>query len=147
MALETDFRDFGKRLPQPAQVSETDDSSNPKGIAAVGSSVGENRDGCLPPSRIPPAPEAGSATPRILTALAELPDRTLLDENALAAALNVTSRTVRRMVNRCELPPGIPFAGRSTWIAGKVLAHIEANAEKAARDADRRAAAVARAIA
>src|SRR5262245_3327215 len=73
----------------------------------------------------------------LITALAELPERALLDERALASALGVTKRTVRRMVSRFELPPPVSFAGRSTWQAGRVLAWFEARAERAARDARR----------
>jgi hypothetical protein len=31
----------------------------------------------------------------------------------------------------------VPFAGRSCWLAGRVLAHIEAAADRAARRAER----------
>ena len=83
----------------------------------------------------PAAVESGNGV--LITSLAELPERTLLDESALANALRVTKRTVRRMVSRFELPPPIPFAGRSTWQAGRVLAWFEARAERVARDARR----------
>jgi len=75
-----------------------------------------------------------------LTALAELPQRAILDERRLAALLGVTRRTVRRMVQRNELPPPVRLAGRSCWLAGKVLGHIEQAADRAARDAEREAA-------
>jgi len=71
--------------------------------------------------------------------LARLPEQALLDQKQLAAALGVTKRTVRRMVVRFELPPPIRLAGRSVWLAGRVLGHIEARAERAAQDADRQA--------
>lgn len=73
----------------------------------------------------------------VVTRLAEVPERTLLDERALAEALGVTKRTVRRMVARYELPPPVRFAGRSTWQAGRVLAWFEVRAERAARVAVR----------
>ena len=76
------------------------------------------------------------AAPKIVLALAELPAKALLDECALAAALKVTQRTIRRMVARFELPPPILLAGRSTWIADRVLAHLEARAARAARRAE-----------
>jgi len=40
-----------------------------------------------------------------LTALAELPEMAMLDDRALAQALGVCERTVRRMAIRGELPP------------------------------------------
>ncbi len=72
-----------------------------------------------------------------LVTLATYPERTVLDEAALAEALNVSKRTLRRMVARFEVPPAVAFAGRSTWQVGKVLAWFEARAERAARDAER----------
>jgi len=73
----------------------------------------------------------------IITDLASLPEAALLDEEALANMLQVTRRTVRRMVARFELPPPIRLANRSTWRAGTILSWIErriaAEAEKAAR--------------
>jgi predicted DNA-binding transcriptional regulator AlpA len=75
--------------------------------------------------------------PRLLTRLAELPAKTLLDEQALAQALAVTTRTVRRMVQRGELPPPVRFAGRSTWFNEAVLDHVRQLAVRAAREAER----------
>ena len=86
----------------------------------------------------PPAGK-GVGAGRILDSLAKLEAKTLLDATALAAALGVTKRTIRRMVAHFELPPPVPFAGRSTWQAGKVLAWFEARAERAEREAERRA--------
>ena len=71
--------------------------------------------------------------------LAELPQKTLLDETQLARMLHVTRRTVRRMVSRGELPPPIRLAGRSVWLAGNILKHFEAAAERAEREAEQEA--------
>ena len=71
----------------------------------------------------------------IVTALGELPRETLLDEGAMARAFGVSTRTVRRMVARYELPPPIRTAGRSVWMVGRVVAWFEAQAEQAERDA------------
>jgi len=77
----------------------------------------------------------------IVTALAELPGGTLLDEKALAGAFGVSTRTLRRMVGRYELPPGVKFGGRKVWLAGKVLAYMEERADrlavKAAKEAEK----------
>ena len=72
-----------------------------------------------------------------LDALAKMPEKTLLDEKELAAALAVAPRTIRRMTARGELPPGVRFGGCRRWFAGRVLSHIEAlmqAAEKQAAD-------------
>ncbi|HLX62352.1 MAG TPA: hypothetical protein VKX17_13830 [Planctomycetota bacterium] len=80
--------------------------------------------------------------PGIFDRLARLPGQSILDEKALAEAFGVTPRTIRRMVSRHELPPGIPFAGKTVWLANKVLAYLEAKLDRVAADAERRARAV-----
>jgi predicted DNA-binding transcriptional regulator AlpA len=72
----------------------------------------------------------------ILDHLASLPDRTLLDVAAMAAALGVCTKTVRSMADRGELPPPVTFAGRSMWFSGRVLAWVEAEAQAREREAD-----------
>src|SRR4051812_9724729 len=76
---------------------------------------------------------------KIITRLAELPAKALLDEQAVADIFGVAKRTVRRMVARFELPPPVLLAGRSTWIAERIIAHVEARAERAARKAEQEA--------
>ena len=71
----------------------------------------------------------------VISALAEFPKEALLNENAMSRAFDVCDRTIRRMVTRYELPPPIRIAGRSTWIAGRVLAWLEEMAEQAEKDA------------
>ena len=75
----------------------------------------------------------------LLDEFALLHERTLVDERKLATALKVTPRTIRRMVARFELPPPIRLAGRSVWMVGHVLAHIQAAAERALSNAERQA--------
>ena len=72
----------------------------------------------------------------IIAGLADLSPKTLLNEHAMASIFAVSQRTIRRMVVRFELPPPVALAGRSTWVAERVLDHIEARAEKAARKAE-----------
>ncbi|GAJ12285.1 unnamed protein product [marine sediment metagenome] len=91
----------------------------------------------------PPASPEGPPTPAqtpggvLIGGLARLPEKTILNGRQLASILKVTPRTVRRMVRRNELPPPVPLAGNSVWLVGRVLAHIEAAAERAAREAER----------
>lgn len=72
-----------------------------------------------------------------LTALAELPDAAELDARALAHALGVHEKTLRRMAQRGEIPPGIRQGGRSVWLAGRVRGWIQDRAEQAEREAKR----------
>ncbi len=71
--------------------------------------------------------------------MAELPAKSLVDEAALAAGLGICKRTVRAMVVRGELPPPVRYGGRAMWMAGRVLAHFEIQAERAAQEAERAA--------
>lgn len=61
--------------------------------------------------------------------LATLPSNTILDERALAGHLKVSTRTIRRMVGRYELPPPVRFGGRATWQVGRILAWYSEMAE------------------
>jgi hypothetical protein len=76
----------------------------------------------------------------LTTRLADLPHDTLLDSGALAELFGLSPRTLRRMVSRYELPPGIYVGGRKLWIAGKVLEYLVERAESLARDSAKRMA-------
>lgn len=76
----------------------------------------------------------------LVVELATMPAGAILDVTRMAAALTVARRTVARMVGRRELPPPVPFGGRSVWVVDQVLAHIRAAADRAAREAEKEAA-------
>ena len=84
------------------------------------------------------APAGDTSAGRVLTGLAALPPDALLDETAVASALKVSKRTIRRMVSRYELPPPVRFAGRATWQAARILTWFERRADRAEREARRR---------
>ena len=84
-----------------------------------------------------PVQEKNNTKGLLIDFLAKLPEKTILDESQLADALKVTTRTIRRMVQRFELPPSIPFRGRSVWMAGRILKHIESALEKAEQEASK----------
>ena len=69
--------------------------------------------------------------------LAEMSADALLDEEALAGVLKVTSRTIRRMVGRGQLPPGVKLGARRIWMAGKVTQHLKYEADRLATAARR----------
>jgi predicted DNA-binding transcriptional regulator AlpA len=81
-----------------------------------------------------PGPDSG----RVVSGFASLAPETLLDETAVAQVLRVSKRTVRRMVARYELPPPVPFGGRSFWQVGRVVAWFERRADRLEREARRR---------
>jgi len=73
--------------------------------------------------------------------LATMPEKSIIDEVALARILRVTTRTIRRMVQRHEIPPPVNLAGKSVWFAGNILSHIQTRVDRSAKDAERRYAA------
>jgi len=74
-----------------------------------------------------------------ISKLSEISEKTMLNQRAMAEIFCVSKRTIRRMVSRFEIPPPVHIGGQSMWVAGKVIEHIEAQAERLARDAKRRA--------
>ncbi len=81
--------------------------------------------------------------PFLTTRLADLPTGSLLDERSLAEVLDVSPRTLRRMVARFEIPPGVKLGARKIWTAGEVLAYIGRRAEDLASASRRTAARLA----
>ena len=60
-----------------------------------------------------------------------LPDNAYIDETTLAKAFHKTTRTVRRMVVRREIPPPFSLGGKRQWRGGDVKDWIDGLAEKA----------------
>jgi predicted DNA-binding transcriptional regulator AlpA len=69
--------------------------------------------------------------------LYRLPDDCLLNKHELAKALGCSWRTINRMVQRFEIPPGITLCSREFWIAGRVKAWIAESEAKAEKEAQR----------
>ena len=72
-----------------------------------------------------------------LTMLAELPGDAMLDSVALSRYLSVSTRTLRRMVGRGELPQGVQLGGRRIWLAGKIRDYVRNAADRQAARAKR----------
>jgi len=106
------------------------DEDSGQTIATDGEAQGQNHE-------TGEAPRTGVYEGLLIDQLARLPEKAILDAARLAGILRVTARTVRRMVLRNELPAPIRLAGRSVWLAGRVLAHIEAAVERAERETER----------
>lgn len=75
----------------------------------------------------------------LIAELAEYPERALLDEQRLAQVFKVSTRTIRRMVTRAELPPPLQLGNRSVWIAGRILDYLDKAAERREAEARREA--------
>jgi len=76
----------------------------------------------------------------IVRLLGELPPGAILDEEALAKTFGRSSVTIKRAVERRELPPPVRMFGKPCWTVSVILAHIEARLDAAKRKAERDAA-------
>lgn len=61
----------------------------------------------------------------ILSELAALPAKTLIDDRTLAGMLRVSTRTISRWVQRGDIPTPARLGGRKLWMAGGLLAYVE----------------------
>ena len=87
--------------------------------------------------------ETGSAG-GIVRELGDLPPGAILEEEAVARMFGRHAASVKRAVERGELPPPVRMFGKPCWTAGAILAHVEARLEAAKREADKDAARIAR---
>jgi len=66
--------------------------------------------------------------------LGKLPPGTPLTEDGLAKLMDRSCReTIKRSVERGELPPPVRIMGKNTWTAGTIIKHIEQQLEVVAR--------------
>jgi len=80
----------------------------------------------------------------IVKTLGELPPGAILEEEAVARIFGRHSVSVKRAVERGELPPPVRLFGKPSWTAGAILAHLNARLEAAKREAEKEAARFAR---
>ena len=71
----------------------------------------------------------------IMTALAELPPHTLISEHQLAQLFGRHVSSIRRAIQRGELPPSVPLLNDHVWTAGVLWEHISARLETARKAA------------
>jgi hypothetical protein len=70
----------------------------------------------------------------ILRDLAELPPATIISEEALAKVFSRHKVSIKRAVERNELPPSIRLFGEPVWTAGVIIAHLEKRLAEAAEE-------------
>jgi predicted DNA-binding transcriptional regulator AlpA len=80
-----------------------------------------------------------AAGPAVITDLADLRADDYVRADYLADVFQVTPRTVRRMVERGELPEPVKLGRRDYWVAGQVREHIAESARRAQAEAEHRA--------
>ena len=81
--------------------------------------------------------------PGIIAALGELKPGAIITEEGVARLFNRHVASVKRAVQRGELPPACRLFGSNIWTVGVLVRHIESRLEKAAKDAERAARKIA----
>lgn len=75
----------------------------------------------------------------IIMELAELPPGAIVDENALALMFSHHVVTVKRAVQRGELPEPVRLFGKPSWTVKAILDHIENRLANARQEAKKEA--------
>jgi len=78
-----------------------------------------------------------SRRPGIVAALGELKAGAIVTEEGVAHLFNRHVTSVKRAVQRGELPPPCRLFGRNAWTVGTLIRHIEDRLERAAKEAER----------
>jgi len=78
-----------------------------------------------------------SPMPGIIAALGELKPGAIVTEEGVAYLFNRHVTTVKRAVQRGELPPPCRLFGQNAWTAGALVQHIENRLEQAAKETER----------
>jgi len=82
------------------------------------------------------APQESPASLEIVRELGESPPGGLISEAALARLLGRHPASIKRAVERGELPPPTRLLGKPIWTVGAILRHIEARLEASAKEAE-----------
>ena len=77
-----------------------------------------------------------SDLPGLISELGELGSGALVTELSLATLFGRTGSTIKRAVDRGELPPPVRLFGQPTWTVGALVRHIEGRLELAAKEAE-----------
>jgi hypothetical protein len=88
------------------------------------------------PSQTPLASQGTEPDLDILTALAELPPLAVVSEQKLAQLVQRHPASVKRAIQRGELPPPVPWFGQNIWTVQAILDHLSARLEDARKAAD-----------
>jgi len=78
-----------------------------------------------------------TSVPGIVPELGELGPGAIITEAALAKMLKRHQVTLKRAVQRRELPPPVRLLGGPVWTVGVIVRHLEARLAAAAKDAER----------
>jgi hypothetical protein len=76
--------------------------------------------------------------------LGRMPAGTILDERALAGLFGCCRMSIKRAVQRGELPVPVKMFGKPCWTAGRILEHVADRLAAAQKEAEREAERIAR---
>ena len=88
--------------------------------------------------------QATKHLPGVISALGELGSGAVITEQGLCALFGRHGSSVKRAVERGELPPPIRLFGQNSWTAGVLIRHFEHRLSEAADKAERVAQDVSR---
>ena len=75
--------------------------------------------------------------PGIISLLGDLGAGTIITEEGVGCLFNRHATSVKRAVERGELPPPTRLFGANTWTVRALVAHIESRLAEAAKEAER----------
>jgi hypothetical protein len=81
--------------------------------------------------------EQPTRMPGVIAALGELGSGAVITEQGLCALFDRHGTSVKRAVDRGELPPPIRLFGQNSWTAGVLIRHLESRLQDAAEQAER----------
>ena len=79
----------------------------------------------------PETPQEAGLGLHVMTALAELPPHALISEHQLAQMFGRHVSSIRRAIQRGELPPSVPLLNEHIWTAAVLWEHTSARLEAA----------------
>jgi hypothetical protein len=95
-----------------------------------------NEETDLAPVDVENPPDPGEL-PGIIALLGELKPGAVLFEEGLARLFDRHPASIKRAVQRGELPPPCRLFGGNAWTAGVLVRHVEKRLEEAAREAEK----------
>ena len=82
--------------------------------------------------------------PGVIAALGDLPPGAIITEKGMAHLFSRHVASIKRAVQRDELPPPTRLFGQSAWTVRVLIGHIEKRLEQTAREAEKNRQKIAR---
>ena len=83
----------------------------------------------LVPTHVTADPHEAGPGLELMTTLAELPKDAIISEQQFAQLFQRHITSVKRAIQRGELPPSVPLFNEQVWTVGVILAHLNARLE------------------